>query len=144
MGKIGLILLCVVLTGCAGMADYTISLDNGFRIDRLSGHQIIIYGDKPVQSLDKTVSNYSYVPSKVTDVWWNEEYIVAKQMVLKADKYGYEEPPKNPTENDFKYWIIDVTSRQPIGPLNETELVNETDKLGLTEIISLTSIEKLR
>ncbi|WP_342578363.1 hypothetical protein [Psychrobacillus sp. FSL K6-2843] len=68
MGKIGLVLLCVVLTGCAGMADYTVSLENGFRIDRLSGHQIIIYGDKPVQSLDKTVSNYSYVPSKVTDV----------------------------------------------------------------------------
>ena len=144
MGKIGLVLLSVVLTGCAGMADYTVSLENGFRIDRLSGHQIIIYGDKPVQSLDKTVSNYSYVPSKVTDVWWNGEYIVAKQIVLKADKYGDEEPPKNPTENDFKYWIIDVTSRQPIGPLNETELVNETDKLGLTEIISLTSIEKLR
>lgn len=144
MKKLILVLLCLFLTGCAGMADYTISLDNGYRIDRLSAHQIAIYGDKPVQSEDKTVNNYLYVPAKVTDIWWNEEYIVVKQIVLMADENEYEQPPKNPTNNDFNYWIIDVKNSQPLGPLDEKELGNETDKLGLTEIISLTSIEKLK
>lgn len=63
------LMLCLILTGCADMADYTISLENGYRIYRLLAHQIAIYGDKPVQSEDKTVYNYLYVPSKVTDVW---------------------------------------------------------------------------
>ena len=144
MKKLILVLLCLFLTGCAGMADYTISLDNGYRIDRLSAHQIAIYGDKPVQSEDKTVNNYLYVPAKVTDIWWNEEYIVVKQILLMADENEYEQPPENPTDNDFNYWIIDVKNSQPLGPLDEKELGNETDKLGLTEIISLTSIEKLK
>lgn len=55
------------------MADYTIDLENEYRIDRLSAHQIAISGDKPVQSDDETIVNYLYVPTKVTDVWWNKD-----------------------------------------------------------------------
>ncbi|TQR28858.1 hypothetical protein C7Y47_19310 [Lysinibacillus sphaericus] len=63
------------------MADYTIDLENGYRIDRLSAHQIAIYGDKSVQSDDETIVNYLYVPAKVTDIWWNKDYIVTEQIV---------------------------------------------------------------
>ena len=62
------------------MAYYTISLDNGYRIDRPSAHQIVIYEDEPVQSDDKTIANHLYVPAKVTDIWWNKKYIVTKQL----------------------------------------------------------------
>lgn len=57
MKKVMIVLLCWILSGCAGLADYTISLDNGYRIDRLSAHQIAIYGDEPVQSDDSTFYN---------------------------------------------------------------------------------------
>ncbi|KOS62218.1 DUF3997 domain-containing protein [Lysinibacillus agricola] len=126
------------------MADYTINLENGYRIDRISAHQIAIYGDEPVQSDDKTIDNYLSVPAKVTDVWWNKEYIVTKQIVLAADENGYEEPPENPSINNISYWIIDVNNHQVFGPFEEKELEYETDKFGLTEKISLTPIKKLK
>ncbi len=49
------LMLCLILTGCADMADYTISFEYGYRIVRLSAHQIAVYGEKPVLSEDKTV-----------------------------------------------------------------------------------------
>ncbi|WP_431028737.1 DUF3997 domain-containing protein [Lysinibacillus sp. LZ02] len=140
MRNVMLVLLCFMLTGCAGLADYTIDLENGYRIDRLSAHQIAIYGDEPVQSGDKTIVNYLYVPAKVTDAWWNEEYIVAKQIVLTDDENGYEKP----SNDDMSYWVIDVNNHQVFGPFDENELENETDKLGLTELISLKPINKLK
>ena len=139
-----MLLICFILTGCAGLADYTISLENGYRIDRLSAHQIAIYGEEPVQSEDKSVYNYLYVPTEVSDVWWNEDYIVAKQIVLVADERGYEQPPKKPTSNDFYYWLIDVNNHQVLGPLNEKEFHDETSKLELTEVINLKPVEKLK
>ncbi|MFJ6268291.1 DUF3997 domain-containing protein [Lysinibacillus xylanilyticus] len=142
--KVILILLCLFLTGCAGMTDYTIDLENGYRIDRLSAHQIAIYGDKPVQSDDETIVNYLYVPAKVTDVWWNKDYIVTKQLVLVVDEKGYEKPPEKLSNKEISYWIIDVNNHQVFGPFDEKELEAETDNLGLTKKISLTSIEKLK
>jgi hypothetical protein len=144
MKKVMIVLLCWILSGCDGLADYTISLDNGYRIDRLSAHQIAIYGDKPVQSDDSTFYNHLYVPAKVTDVWWNDEYIVAKQIVLMTDENNNGHPPKNPSTNDFYYWLIDVNNHQVLGPLNEKELENEADKLGLSEKITLTPIINLK
>lgn len=89
-----LLICCFTLTGCAGLTDYTISLENGYRIDRLSAHQIAIYGEEPVKSHEENIINYLYVPSKVTAVWWNDQYIIAKQMHLSANERGYDEPPK--------------------------------------------------
>jgi hypothetical protein len=142
--KLILVLLCWNLAGCAGLADYEINLDNGYRIDRLSAHVIAIYGDKPIKSDDKSFHNHLYVPAKVTDVWWNKEYIVAKQIVLVADERGYEQPPEKPSLDDFQYWLIDVRNHQVLGPLTEKELESETNKLGLTEKIALTPINKLK
>lgn len=141
--KLTLVFLSWILVGCAGLADYEIDLDDGYRIDRLSGHQIRIYGDEPVKSDNESHYNHLYVPSKVTDVWWNDEYIVAKQMLLTTDERGYEQPPEKPSDEDFQYWLIDVHNHQVTGPLNEKGLDFETDQLGLTEKIYLTSIDEL-
>lgn len=71
--KVVLVVLCWSLAGCAGAADYEIDLENGYRIDRLSAHQIAIYGDEPVKSDDETFYNYLYVPAKVSSV--KEDYV---------------------------------------------------------------------
>lgn len=142
--KVIFILLCLFLTGCAGMADYTIELENGYRIDRLSAHQIAIYGEKPVQSDDETIANYLYAPAKVTAVWWNKAYIVAKQIVLEVDENGYEKPPENLTNDAICYWIIDVNQHQVFGPFDEQALKAETNRLGITEKLTLTPVEKLK
>ncbi|MER1958886.1 MAG: DUF3997 domain-containing protein [Solibacillus sp.] len=137
-----LIVSCFILSSCAGLADYTISLDNGYRIDRLSAHQIQIYGDEAVNDGDDSVFNHLYVPAKVTAVWWDEQYIIAKQLSLKADERGYEEPPKNPTDDHYFYWIIEMDKNEVKGPLTLKELDNETNPLGIN--IVFTPIEKLK
>lgn len=142
--KLTLVFLSWILVGCAGLADYEIDLDDGYRIDRLSGHQIAIYGEEPIKSDDESVSNHLYVPSKVTGVWQNDNYIVAEQIVLTADEEGYGQPPEKPSGNDFQYWLIDVHNHSVLGPLNKEGLERETARLGLTEIISITPIEELR
>lgn len=136
-----LLLSCFILSGCAGLADYTIPLENGYRIDRLSAHQIQIYGEEPINDGKENSINYLYVPAKVTDVWWDDQYIAVKQLHLKSDKRGYEEPPKNPTNDDYSYWIIEMQKHEVKGPLSLKELDNESNHLGIH--IQLKSIKKL-
>ena len=137
-----LIVSCFILSGCAGLADYTISLDNGYRIVRLSAHQIQIYGEEAVNDGIEHTFNYLYVPAEVTAVWWDEQYIIAKQLRLRADERGYEEPPKNPTDDDYSYWIIEIDKNEVKGPLTLKELENDTNQLGIN--IVFTPIEKLK
>lgn len=137
-----LILFCFILSGCAGLADYTIPLDNGYRIDRLSAHQIQIYGDEAVNDGNENLMNYLYVPAKVTAVWWDERYIVAKQLHLKVDERGYEEPPQNSADADYSYWIIEMDKYEVKGPLSLKEMENDLKHLG-NDII-FTPIEKLK
>lgn len=137
-----LIVSCFILSGCAGLADYTISLDNGYRIDRLSAHQIQIYGEEAVNDGIENTFNYLYVPAEVTSVWWDEQYIIAKQLRLRADERGYEEPPQNPTDDDYSYWIIEIDKNEVKGPLTLKELENDTNQLGIK--IVFTPIEKLK
>lgn len=137
-----LIVTCFIVSGCAGLADYTISLDNGYRIDRLSAHQIQIYGDEAVNDGDDTTFNHLYVPAEVTAIWWDEQYIIAKQLRLRADERVYEEPPKNPTDDDYSYWIIEIDKNEVKGPLTLKELENDMNQLGIN--IVFTPIDKLK
>lgn len=137
-----LIVYCFILSGCAGLADYTISLDNGYRIDRLSAHQIQIYGEEAVNDGNENTFNYLYVPAEVIAVWWDKQYIIAKQLHLKTNERGVEEPPQNPTDDDYSYWIIDIDKNEVKGPLTLKELENDTNQLGIN--IVFTPIEKLK
>ena len=144
MKKLLLILLFLTLTGCAGLADYSIPLDNRYRIDRLSAHEIAIYGDKPVQTGDDTREDYLYVPEKVTDVWWNDQYIIAKKLELVTTENNYKEPPKNISTEDITYWIIDVKNHQILEKTDENALQNAIEKLGIREEVQFTPVEKLK
>ncbi|MBD8034635.1 DUF3997 domain-containing protein [Solibacillus merdavium] len=137
-----MIVSCLILSGCAGLADYTISLENGYRIDRLSAHQIQIYGEDAVNDGDETTFNHLYVPAKVAAVWWNEQYIIAKQLHLKSNGRGVEEPPKKPSDADYSYWIIEMNKNEVKGPLTLKELESDSEQLGINVVF--TPIEKLK
>ena len=137
-----LIISCFILSGCAGLADYEISLDNGYHIVRQSAHQIVIFGEEAVNDGIEHTDNFLYVPAKVTDVWWDDHYIIAKQLRLRADERGYEEPPKITNDDDYSYWIIEKDKNEVKGPLTLKELENDTNQLGIN--IEFTSIEKLK
>ena len=70
------------------------------------------------------------------------QYIIAKQLRLRADERGYEEPPQNPTDDDYSYWIIEIDKNEVKGPLTLKELENDTNQLGIN--IVFTPIEKLK
>lgn len=137
-----LIASCFILSSCAGLADYTISLDNGYRIDRLSARQIEIYGEEAVNDGIENTFNYLYVPAEVTAVWWDEQYIIAKQLHLETDERGYEEPPQSPADGDYSYWIIEMDKNEVKGPLTLKELENDANQSGIN--ILFTPIEKLK
>lgn len=126
------------------MADDSISLENGYRIDKLSAHEITIYGDEPVRVGDNMRENYLYVSGKVTDIWWNDQYIIAKKLELIATENSYKELSQNTSYKDITYWIIDMKNHQILETIHENELQNATEKLGITEEIHFTSVEKLK
>ena len=57
-------------------------------------------------------------------------------------RQGYEEPPQNPTDDDYSYWIIEMDKNEVKGPLSLKELENDTNQLGIN--IVFTPIEKLK
>ncbi|MFJ6208326.1 DUF3997 domain-containing protein [Lysinibacillus sp. NPDC092081] len=135
-------IILLILVGCAGLADYTIPLPNEYRIDRLSAHQIGIYGEEPVveQGMVKgNVNNYNYVPPKITDIWWNDNYIIAKQVTLQSINGGVAEP----NEEQFAFWVVDMHAHIVYGPLDEKALIEQKKLLNLSEEMELIPIEDL-
>ena len=78
----------------------------------------------------------------MTAVWWDKQYIIAKQLHLKTNERGVEEPPQNPTDDDYSYWIIEIDENEVNGPLTLKELENNSEQLGIN--IVFTPIEKLK
>ena len=128
-----------VLSGCAGLADYSVELNDGYEIVRSSAHQIQIVGDEPVSTTDNTTYNYFYVPAKVVAVYEDEHIIAAKQLKLQADERGYEKEPEKITSADYAYWIIDKMTHTVDGPLTLQKL---EEKLNMS--IEFVSVEKLK
>lgn len=134
--------LFLMLSGCAELADYTIPLPNGFRIDRLSSHQIGIYGEEPLiehEDEQGIVYNYNYVPAKVTDIWWDDHYIIAKQVTLQSINGGVEEP----NEAKYAFWLIDMQANTVYGPLDEDALTEQKQLVGVSEETKLISLDDL-
>ncbi|MFC9542399.1 hypothetical protein ACFTQ7_21370 [Lysinibacillus sp. NPDC056959] len=57
----------------------------------------------------------------MTDVWWDDQYINAKQLHLEAIERGIEEPPKNPIKDDYSYWTIEMQKQEVHGPWSQIE-----------------------
>ncbi len=109
-------------------------MENGYRIDRLSAHQIQIYGEEAVNDGKENIFNHLYVPAEVTAVWWDKQYIIVKQLHLKTNERGVEEPPQNPTDDDYSYWIIEIDENEVKGPLTLKELENDSEQLGINVV----------
>ncbi|GLC88532.1 DUF3997 domain-containing protein [Lysinibacillus piscis] len=136
MRYLGYPLLCLILlTGCAGLADYTIPLPNGYRIDRTSAQQISIYSEEPIAN----EQNYRYTPPKITHIWWNDDFIIAKQAILKSENNCVAVP----TEGKYAFWIIDMHAHLVYGPFDKNALAQQKELLGLPQKIKWTAIEDL-
>ena len=67
-------------------------------------------------------------PCKITDIAWDDKYIIAKQTEEKSD-------PNNPDAQlrikSEHYWIIDVKHNKRFGPYNEKQFNEQKMRLKL-------------
>lgn len=128
----------IILTSCAGPANYSLDLPGNYSIVSTSAHQVTI---SPKIS-DSNWGGY-VIPTKVTEVAWDDNYILVKQLGLVSD-------PKSgsnyqiPNDNDVNFWILEIDSEKVFGPLVEVDFVEKKTELGVSESVILKKIENLR
>lgn len=137
-----IIILCTlaVLVGCAGIGDYHVDLIGNYSIVRSSAHQVTI-SPKKNEGMDNHYGS-PVIPSKVIQVGWDEQYILAKQVGLKQDpdKEYYD---KIPDETYEYFWINDTETNDIFGPMFEEQYINKKEQLSISNEVELTDIQKL-
>ncbi|MFJ8236106.1 DUF3997 domain-containing protein [Ureibacillus sp. NPDC094379] len=124
-----IIYLLLLQTGCAGLADYSVELPGNYSIVRTSAHQVTISpknGDTGWES--------PAIPTKVTEVAWNENHILAKQLGLMKDpdsSNGY----KIPNKEDVHFWLLEVESGEVMGPFDETSFNDKKKEIGISKVL---------
>ncbi|WP_128896667.1 DUF3997 domain-containing protein [Longirhabdus pacifica] len=114
-----LITIAIILSGCPGVQDYEIDIGDGYFIERISSHVIVI-----------TEEHKYLIPEKVIEVGYNEEFIIAKQLGLMDD------PERSnsyqiPNENDVRYWIVNKINKEIMGPLTNTNFEQKLTDLNI-------------
>jgi len=126
----------LLLSACAGMADYDVDLPSDYWVIRSSAHNIIILRG------DGTLFEETLVPAKVTQIGWDEKFIVANQVSLQ--KESNESDYLIPNEKDMHYWIINYKTDEIMGPLDENQFLERKSELQIPENLKLTDVSKLR
>ncbi len=126
-----ILLFCIItsLLGCAGVQDYEIDIGEGYLIERLSSHQIVITDDHKF-----------VISAKVIEVGYNEEFIIAKQIGLMDDP-ELSNSYQILNENDVRYWIVNKKNKQIMGPLVNSDFQQKLTDLNIN--LELKKIEDL-
>ncbi|MBU9713694.1 DUF3997 domain-containing protein [Evansella tamaricis] len=125
-----------LLTGCAGMADYDVELPGNYSILRTSAHQVTIALKTGEDSWGSEI-----IPAKVTEVGWDENYIIAKQVKLTQDK-NRENNYKIPDEQNYQYWILSIETGDLTGPLDEGRLTDKRKEYKISDAIILKDVSR--
>jgi len=128
----------IMLTGCAGLADYSLDLPGNYSIVRTSAHQV-----KVAPKISDSHWGSDVIPTKVTEVAWDDNYILAKQLGLVNDpkiSNGYQIP----NNDDVHFWILEIKSGKVFGPLDEVNFVEKKNEFGISESVILKKIEDLK
>lgn len=112
-------LLAILLSGCAGLGDYSIRLTDNYEIWRMSG-----WNRHLVLRASETGGD-SIIDSYVDQVTYDSEYI----FVQKREMDPQQSPPIN-EDSPLSYYIIVLNGGEVIGPLTEGEFSNWYSSLG--------------
>lgn len=129
-------MISLLLYGCAGAGDYDISLPGEYSLIRSSAHNITIN-----KKQGEDVWGEALIPAKITELNYNNQYILAKQLGLKRK---YPDNANNtyeiPDESKVTYWILQVDNGNVYGPLTENEFTNMKNKLSIPADMVLKSV----
>lgn len=124
-------LTLLLVTSCgidSGSGDYEYSLPNGYFVFATSTHQVSI--------LHKDLA-FLEVPAKVVEIGWNEQFILARQQLLKKRGDFSGDDFQVPDVGKYQFWIIDLTGTNRIGPLNAQAFAEKKKELGVPSGIKL-------
>jgi len=127
-----------MLTGCAGLADYSIDLPGNYSVVRTSAHQVTL-----APKISDTHWGADVIPTKVTEVAWDDDYILVKQLGLMDDpdsSNGYQIP----NNDDEHFWILEFKSGKVFGPLDEDEFIEKKNEFGISENVILKKVANLK
>ncbi|TKI52821.1 DUF3997 domain-containing protein [Lysinibacillus mangiferihumi] len=123
-----IIIVCltsIIVSGCAGLADYDIDLPGNYSILRTSADEITI--------APKTEIGWgpNVIPARVVAAGWNEKYIIAKQKVLES-------------ENEFYFWILNIETGVSEGPFNKNDFQKKREEYEISKDVELTNVEDFK
>lgn len=94
-----------MLSSCAGLGDWEYTnLPGNYEIWRTSAHRIALVYRNGEYTADSVVDSY------VSEIAWNETFILAKQ-----------KPEEDSPDSDISFYAISVSSSDMYGPLTQTE-----------------------
>lgn len=82
------------------------------------------------------------IPTKVTEVAWDEDYILAKQLGLMKDPDS-SNSYKMPNKDDVQFWILEVESGKVIGLFDEASFKDIKKELGISISVKLKDVQDL-
>ncbi|MGW6379949.1 DUF3997 domain-containing protein [Peribacillus butanolivorans] len=132
------IISLLLFSGCAGLSDYDVDLPGKYSIVRTSAHNVFI---APKEGEGRWGS--PIIPTEVTEIAWDENYIMAKQVELKEDpesENGYEIPD----EESYHFWIVEIETGKATGPLDEQSFMEKRSELKIADDIILKDVYDIK
>ena len=117
-----------LLCGCNRelTAEYELKLRGGYSVFKTSSADIIVRC--------MTSEHYPDIPARVVGLAWNERFILAKQQGLTNRASFPGDTFQVPVAGKYQFWIIDITTTNRIGPLDEKGFSDKAKALGVSEI----------
>ena len=128
-----LLLVCVLLSGCAGLGDWSVPLVENYAIWRINGYEIVL-----VQENDDGSGGQIVIDTYIYRVAWNEEFICVQRT----------DPPEKdkglPIAPEVDYYILRVSDGEVFGPYTAAEYKSQCEILGVSGLPNWVYVQDLR
>ena len=118
-----LLLACLLLSGCAGLGDWAVTLAGDYAIWRNNSVTVLLVQEDPEGTGGRTV-----VDSYIYRVAWNDQFICAQRT----------EPPESgkelPIVPEVDYYILRVSDGAVFGPYTAAEYQSKCKELGISDL----------
>jgi len=120
------------------LQDYSVDLPGEYSVVRTSAHQVTI-----APKISESHWGSDIIPTKVTELAWDDTYILAKQLGLKEDPNSNNGSQIH-DENDVHFWILEFKSGEVFGPFEKESFVKKKNELGISTSVELKKIEDIK
>ena len=128
-----LLLVCLLLCGCAGLGDWAATLVEDYAIWRINGVTVVLVKEDADGNSGRTV-----VDSYIYRVTWNNQFICAQRT----------DPPESgeelPIVPEVDYYILRIRDGEVFGPYTAAEYKSQCEILGVSGLPNWVYVQDLR